>query len=166
MKKKFLRFDAYAGKAVEDILDAGQLKRATVLTVDQSQTTMFVNNGSGQFTMKPLPLMAQLSPVFSILHTDLNGDNRKDLFLAGNFFGLKPQGGRFDASYGTTLVLDSLGQFQYVKPIESGLFIKGEARHIIPVKTSKGSYILVAMNNGPVYVFGKSFLQPRQGSKP
>jgi hypothetical protein len=41
-----------------------------------------------------LPVMAQLSPVFGILASDLNKDGRQDLFLAGNFFGLKPQTGR------------------------------------------------------------------------
>jgi enediyne biosynthesis protein E4 len=155
LKKKFLRFDAYAGKSVEDVLGADQLKRASVLEVKETRTTIFINDGHGNFTLRPLPLMAQLSPVFAILHVDINGDSIKDLFLAGNFFGLKPQGGRFDASYGTTLLGNGRGEFKYVKPAESGLFIKGEARDVLSVQTAKGNCIVVAMNDGPLYVFRK-----------
>jgi hypothetical protein len=129
--------------------------RASVLEVKETQTAVFINDGKGNFTIRPLPLMAQLSPVFAILHTDLNGDNIKDIFLAGNFFGLKPQAGRFDANYGTTLLVNSAGGFKYVKPAESGLFIKGEARDVLTIKTAKGDCIIVAMNDGPLYVFRK-----------
>ena len=146
MKKKFLHFSAYAGKTIDEVLSPEQMKHAKVLTVNEQRTAVFLNNGKDEFTLQPLPLMAQLSPVFSVLSADLNGDKVKDLFLAGNFYGLKPQGGRFDASYGVTL----LGKnYQYLKPSESGLFVRGEVRDIAPV----GKYIFVAVNDGPLNVF-------------
>ena len=155
LKKKFLRFDAYAGKTIDEVLTPAQLKHAATLLVNEQRTVMFLNNGKGQFTIHALPLMAQLSPVFSILAEDLNGDKIKDLFLAGNFYGLKPQGGRFDASYGTTLMSDAKHQLHYVKPAASGLFVRGEVRDILPVKTARGECIIVAVNDGPLYVFRK-----------
>jgi hypothetical protein len=97
--------------------------------------------------------MAQLSPVFGILVSDLNGDGRKDIFLAGNFYSLKPQGGRFDASYGITLLADAQHHFNYIEPTQSGLFINGEARDIATLKVKGNSYIIVAMNNAPLYMF-------------
>ena len=106
--------------------------------------------------MYALPVMAQLSPVFGITVADLNGDGKKDLFLAGNFYGLKPQTGRFDASYGTTLQNDGQHRFQYVKPKQSGLFINGEARATAIVNAANGgSYVLVGMNNDKLYLFRK-----------
>ncbi|MCW3088070.1 MAG: hypothetical protein JWQ78_1456, partial [Sediminibacterium sp.] len=128
LKKKFLRYDAYAGKPVEDIFTAEQLRQARVLTVEQTQTCLFINEGHGNFTMQVLPVMAQLSPVFGVSVEDLDGDGKKDLFLAGNFFGVKPQTGRLDAIYGTTLINDGALHFTTLKPLESGLFVRGEAR--------------------------------------
>jgi hypothetical protein len=94
----------YAGKPIEEIFTPEQLKSATILTVEQTQTSVFMNDGKGNFNMQALPVMAQLSPVYGITVTDLNGDGKKDLFMGGNFYGLKPQTGRFDANYGTTLI--------------------------------------------------------------
>jgi enediyne biosynthesis protein E4 len=153
LKKKFLRFDAYAGKTIDEVLTPAQLKRATVLSVNEQQTAIFLNDGKGNFTVKPLPLMAQLSPTFAILATDLNADSIKDLFLGGNFYGLKPQGGRFDASYGVALTGSDSLKFEHYAPSESGLFVKGEVRDILPLKTAKGQYIAVAVNDAPLYLF-------------
>ena len=155
LKKNFLRFSEYAGKSIEEIFPGNQLQHASVLTVNNSQTCIFSNNGKAQFTIQPLPLMAQLSPVFGILVTDLNGDGLKDLFMAGNFYSLKPQNGRFDASYGTTLLANKQHQFSYLEPAQSGLFINGEARDIVSIKAKRNDYVIVAMNNAPLYIFRK-----------
>jgi hypothetical protein len=153
LKKKFLRFADFAGKSIEDIFTKEQLQHASVLKVEQTQTCIFINDGKGNFTMQALPVMAQLSPVFAALVSDLNSDGMKDIFLAGNFFGVKPQTGRFDASYGTTLLGDSEHRFTFLHPLKSGLFIKGEVRDIADVKTANGEYIVVSRNNDKFILF-------------
>ncbi|MBS1669406.1 MAG: VCBS repeat-containing protein [Bacteroidetes bacterium] len=156
LKKKFLKFSDYAGKSIDQVFSEEELKKATVLKVDQTQTVAFLNDGKGNFTMQPLPQRAQFSPVFGIFASDLNGDGIKDLFLVGNFFGVKPQTGRFDANYGTTYLSDSKNQLNYMEPKESGLFVRGEARDIAPIKTANGdTMIIVAMNNDALYLFKK-----------
>ncbi len=100
--------------------------------------------------------MSQLSTTNCITVTDINNDGIKDIFMAGNFYGLKPQGGRFDASYGTTLLGTSSGKFVYVPSMQSGLFVNGEARCIDTIRNAKGeNFILVGMNNAPLYMFKK-----------
>jgi enediyne biosynthesis protein E4 len=156
LKKKFLKFSEYAAKGIEEIFSAEQLKHAAVLTVVQAQTCVFINDGKGNFTTEALPSRAQFSPVFGILAADLNGDGLKDLFLAGNFFGVKPQTGRFDANYGTTFFSDPQHHFNYAEPKESGLFIRGEARDVATIKTGNGEkLIIIAMNNDNLYLFKK-----------
>ena len=155
LKKKFLRYDAYAGKTIDEIFTKEELDAATEMTVEQTQTCVFINDGKGHFNMQPLPLMAQISPVFGILVDDFNGDGIKDIFLGGNFFGLKPEVGRLDASYGISFLGNSNHQFTYVPPISSGLFVKGEIRDIQSVSTKKGNYIIVARNNDALQIFKK-----------
>ncbi|HZK64069.1 MAG TPA: hypothetical protein VFC34_07995, partial [Puia sp.] len=86
---------------------------------------------------------------------DMNGDGYKDVFLGGNFYGLKPETGRYDASYGVTFLGDSRHQLRYLKPAESGLFIKGEIRDIKKIHTSSGDDILMARNNEALQIFSK-----------
>ncbi|MBS1567233.1 MAG: VCBS repeat-containing protein, partial [Bacteroidetes bacterium] len=153
LKKKFLHFADYAGRSIEEVFTPAQLKEAKVYSAEQAQTCLFINDGKGQFSMQPLPQRAQFSPVFGILAEDLNGDGIKDLFLAGNFYGLKPQAGRYDASYGVTLLGNAKQGFKYIDPAASGLFIKGEARDVKNIPTAAGPRIVVAMNNAPLYIF-------------
>jgi len=154
MKKKFLHFNEYAGKTIDQVFTPEQLQHATVLTVTQCQSAVFINDGKGNFKMQALPIMAQLAPVFGAVATDLNGDGLTDLFLAGNFYGLKPQTGRLDASYGITLIADAKGQYTYMPPSASGLQVRGEARDIRLVASANGgNFIVVAMNDKPLYLF-------------
>lgn len=148
LKKVFLYFRDYAGKPIDAIFTEEQLKDIAVLEVNETRTCIFRNDGKGSFSKEALPREAQLSYVFAACVDDFDGDKVKDIFLAGNFYGLKPQAGRFDASYGTTL----LGGNKYIAPFESGLFVNGEARDIKRV----GKYVVVAMNNQPIKIFTKS----------
>ncbi|MBO9573830.1 MAG: hypothetical protein J7497_16710, partial [Chitinophagaceae bacterium] len=107
-----------------------------VLKTEESQSGIFKNDGKGNFRFEPFPLMAQLSTVNAIYIDDINGDKNKDVIMAGNFYGLKPQGGRFDASYGTTLLSDGRSGFTYIPPSESGFFVNGEVRDIKPLGKS------------------------------
>jgi enediyne biosynthesis protein E4 len=149
LKKDFLYFTDYAGKPIEKIFTAEQLKGVKVLEVNETRTSLFRNDGKGGFSIEPCPQMAQLSHMFAAYAGDLNGDQIKDVFLAGNFFGLKPQAGRFDASYGVTLIGRKEGGFSYLTPSKSGLFVNGEVRDIKKV----GNYLIVAINNQPLKIF-------------
>ncbi|HTR32003.1 MAG TPA: VCBS repeat-containing protein [Puia sp.] len=160
LKKRFLTYESYAGKPIDEILSSAQLSQASVLSAYQSQTCVYLNDGKGHFTCQPLPARAQFAPVFGILVTDLNGDGIPDLFMGGNFFGLKPEVGRFDASYGITFLGNARHGFRYLSPAESGLFVKGEVRDIKPVKSNGRNLIFVARNNDSLEVFDESRIQP------
>ena len=156
LKKKFLRYDAYAGKSIDDIFTADELKNAIVLNVKQTQTCIFYNDGKGGFTMKPLPMRAQLSPIYSILVTDMNNDGKNDLFLGGNFYGVKPEVGRFDANYGVTFLANRFNGFDYLPSVRSGLFIKGEVRDAKEIVSKTGKFVVVARNNDALQLFNQT----------
>ncbi len=154
LKKQFLHFKDYASKTINEILTPEQLQNATVLKVEQPQTCVFINDGKGNFAMQPLPMMAQFSPVFGMLATDLNQDGITDMLLGGNFYGFKPQTGRMDASYGTALLGDAQRRFRFVPPSQTGLYLDGEIRDLIQIKQSgSGMLIIVAVNDAPLKVF-------------
>jgi hypothetical protein len=157
LKKKFLKFKSYAGKPLNEIFSDADLKDATVLKVDETRSMIFINDGKGHFTKEPLPIQAQLSPVFAAVVHDMNGDGLPDIFMGGNFYGVKPQTGRFDASYGTFLSGTPDHHFQFMSPKQTGIFVRGEVRDaaILNPASSK-PLILVARNNDNLILFQKN----------
>src|SRR5450432_1825054 len=157
LKKKFLKFKSYAGKEFKEIYSADELKQATVLTVNETRTAIFLSDGRGHFKMQALPIEAQLSPVYASLVYDLNGDGYNDIFLGGNLYGLKQQTGRFDASYGTFFLQGLHHHFHYVAPKQSGLFVRGEVRDAKMLNPGgKNTLVLIARNNDDLMLFQKA----------
>jgi hypothetical protein len=56
--------------------------------------------------VKPLPLQAQLAPVFGLVCADLDEDGNLDVLLTGNSFSTEVMAGRYDAGYGLCLLGD------------------------------------------------------------
>jgi hypothetical protein len=77
-----------------------------------------------------------------------------DILLAGNFYEVLPEIGRYDANYG--LILEGIGQgkFKSVLPKESGFFVKGQVRAIREVRGADNQHLLIlAKNNDSVQVY-------------
>lgn len=110
------------------------------------------NLGDGSFTLHELPEEAQFSPVYAILPGDFDGDERKDLILGGNFYGVRPSRGRYDASYGLLLRGDGQGGFEAVDPAESHLLLEGEVRALRLVPHERGPLLFVARSDDTVKV--------------
>jgi hypothetical protein len=156
------RYDSYAkfgASTVEDILPAHELKRATVLEARHFATATAMNQGSGTFELRPLPREAQFAPVYAILVDDFDADGRVDILLGGNFDGVTPLRGRYDASYGLLLRGDGSGGFASVELEESGLEIEGQVRDMKWLRQANGGRaVVVARNNSALAV-----LRPLRG---
>lgn len=148
IKKTYLRYTDFAGKTVQEafgpMLQGGEVLQAATL-----QTTMFKNNGNNNFNKVVLPLPMQQSPVFAWLnvggHTIVSG---------GDLYGVIPYEGRYDASYGNTLVPNATGEFNYLSPVSTGFFVRGEVRDIKPIKIAgRANTFVVAVNNAPLQFF-------------
>src|SRR5207253_9514037 len=152
-RTRYLPSPAYAGQTVTDISAAADLAGAVEKQAYTFATALARNNGDGSFTLVPLPLAAQLAPVYGILAADFDGNGTRDLLLAGNFDGVQPEIGRMSASYGLLLRGDGKGNFTPVRTVESGFFVPGQARDIARVRTRDGPRYVVTRNNDRPLVF-------------
>lgn len=53
--------------------------------------------------------------------------------------------GRYDADYGSLLI--HKGRGEYRREVLSGDLLRGQARHILPIRIADEDYFIVAMNN-------------------
>lgn len=153
LKTRFLKYADYAERSVTDIFTPEALADAVLKEAHTFATTLVRNNGDGSFTLVPLPTEAQFAPVYGILASDLDGDGKLDLLLAGNFDGVKPEIGRMSASYGLFLRGDGKGDFAPVRAAQSGFLVPGQARDIQRIRTQEGELYVVARNNDRPLVF-------------
>jgi hypothetical protein len=154
LRKKFLKHTDYAGKTMEEIFSKEQLESSVVKKAYEFRSCTFINKGDGKFRAMPLPVEAQFSPVYAILADDFDKDGLKDLLLAGNMFGLKPELGRYDANYGVFYKGLPNNKFGYQPPANTGFFYKGEARDLITFKnTELKTLIILARNNDSVLIY-------------
>jgi len=102
-----------------------------------------------------LPLAAQVSPVFGIVADDIDEDGKMDIWLGGNFYALKPQVGRHNASKGVYLKGNGGRSFTYISPNESGIKVEGEVRDAGVIRINGSNHLIVGRNNANVLLFEK-----------
>jgi hypothetical protein len=159
LQAKYPTIAAYAGKSVHDIFSRQQLQAATVRTATQFASLLLMNNGdlAGQaetFNVTQLPVEAQFSPIYAILIEDFNQDGHQDMLLGGNFYGVPPDQGRYDAGYGCLFLGGGTEIFASVSLQNSGFAVTGEIRQIKSLQTASGeTLVMAARNNDTVVTF-------------
>lgn len=153
LKKKYLRYEDYKSETIHDIFSNDQLSKAIRSEVFELRTSLLVNDGTGRFQVKPLPVEAQFSPVYGIIFDDLNGDGKSDIFLGGNLYGAKPEVGRYDASHGLILLGNGKGKFSPVPQNLSGLNIDGEIRDVVIIEVSGQRHLIISRNDDSLVIY-------------
>jgi len=153
LEQKYSTYELYKNQQITDIFSPEQIKNSIHLDVALLETSVFVNDGKGNFTRGTLPAEVQFSPVYAADVNDYNGDGKPDIILGGNLYNVKPEVGRYDASYGTFLAGDGKGGFSFIPQKKTGFRLEGEIRDIMQVSTSKGKIVVVSGSNEPVQVF-------------
>ena len=145
LKKTHLRYDEVAGKSVQYLL-GDLLEGSRVFTVDRLASTCFFGDGGGGFNPLALPWSVQLSPVFGFVSVDST-----NWLAAGNFYGVQPFEGRYDAMAPTIFAYDrQTRQLRYVDELPS---LGGEFRDAKWMRGANGRKMLVLARNNAGLVF-------------
>ena len=156
LQEKYPTYVDYAGEAIDDIFTKNQLQSATLRQVVEFASVVLINNGNETFTKSILPIEAQFSPIYSLLIDDINNDGFQDLLTGGNFSGVPPDLGRYDASYGEAFLGDGQGSFTPLHFQTSGFVVNGEIRQMKKINTPNNQdRIMVARNNHTVAIFNR-----------
>ena len=148
MKKKFPDYESFKNADINGLFSPEELQDAIALETNTLSSISLINQGDLGFKVVPLPIEAQFSPIYAIASQDFDEDGDQDLVLGGNLFSVKPEVGRYDASFG--MYLENLGNasFKYHKN-GKGFTVKGEIRDI---KTD-GQRLIVSRNNDSLAIF-------------
>ncbi|MBA4053243.1 MAG: hypothetical protein C0490_00880, partial [Marivirga sp.] len=152
LRKSILRYADYANQTYDSLFSSDVRSRSIAYKVDYLSSAILWND-QNKFSLSALPPEAQVSPVFGIVADDLDADGIIDIWLGGNFYALKPQVGRHDASKG--VYLKGVSKRSFVNQQHSGIYVRGEVRDAIIMRSAKSKQLFVARNNDRVLVFRK-----------
>ncbi|MFY0685951.1 MAG: VCBS repeat-containing protein [Cyclobacteriaceae bacterium] len=153
IKKKYLKYDSYKDQEITEVFNDEVLSQARVLKAHNLKTSVYLNKSNDIFESVDLPPQVQFSCTYAIAIADFDNDDILDILTAGNLYDVKPEMGRYDASYGTLLKGDGSGQFDLISNEKSGLFINKQVRRISQIKTKNGYSLMIANNDDKVQAF-------------
>ena len=154
LNKQILRYADYGNKTYDSLFSPEMRSNALRYEANYLQSAILWNN-NGSFELEALPVQAQMSPVFGIVADDLDEDGKMDIWLGGNFYALKPQVGRHNASKGVYLKGKDKRSFTYISPLESGIKVEGEVRDAGVIQFKGSKRLIVGRNNAKVLLFEK-----------
>ncbi len=151
LKKTYLKYSEVAGKTV-DYMFYNLFKDYTELKAETLGSCLFMNDGKGNFTKQELPEDLQMAPVFTFCPLLTSGT-----YLAtGNFYGVVPYEGRYDALLPTVFSFDKVRQ-NFGSPATLPI-AEAEARDMKWIRYAGGRKLLVIAQNNK----GLTFLKPNE----
>ncbi len=150
LKKKFLYAEDFAKASLANLFGKEKLNKANFLAADYFSNTVFINNGNLTYTVKALPVEAQLTSYKDAVVINANNDDLPDILLMGNYYEYNIEMGRSDADYGTVLINKGKGDF--ITAPMNGLSVKGQVKHIKKINIGKKESFLLGSNNDTMRV--------------
>jgi len=152
LNRKFNHYGQFASAPLDKVIDKEALDTAWHRAATLMKSIVLLNNGNKTFTIKPLPDMAQISPLLGTEFLDLNGDDNIDLVTVGNMYGAEDDVVRYDAGKGLVLLGDGSGGFTPVPLPEAGLVSPFDTRGIVMAKNTGSTdvplVLITAVNQG------------------
>ncbi|MDE3182191.1 MAG: VCBS repeat-containing protein, partial [Bacteroidota bacterium] len=154
LRKRYPNYKSFAVSAMDSLFPANERKGALQLHANYFSSAFIRNDGKGRFTIVPLPTPAQFSVLNGITVGDYDGDGNLDVLINGNDYGTEPIIGRYDALNGLLMKGDGKGNFTPLSILKSGIYIPGDGKSLVQLRSSKGKLLVAAsQNKGPLKVF-------------
>jgi hypothetical protein len=154
IKKKYIYATEFSKATIADIFGKDKLEEAQILEADYYESAILVNDGKGNFKLKPLEYRAQWSSYYDAQVIDANGDKLPDILMMGNFYNCNIQMGRYDADFG--MILINKGNCNFAPQPINGLQVKGQVKRLKKIKLKGGEGIVVARNNDTLMVISRT----------
>jgi enediyne biosynthesis protein E4 len=151
LKKAYLTYGEVAGETVQYMF-YDLFKDYTGLKAEILGSSCFINNGKGGFERMDLPEELQLAPIFSFITMP-----DKSYMAAGNFYGVIPYEGRYDALKPTFFSYNKTNGGFLVKGLLAS--VNGEVRDTKWIRYGNAKKILIMANNNSNLVFFQPGIQ-------
>ena len=149
-------YESYGQMEMQEIVNFLGKEDMFVRRADWFASSYMENLGDGNFTLRPLPFSAQVSPINGIVVCDLNDDGRLDFLAVGNSFSEETLSGNYDAGIGVCALGNGDGTFELLPPTESGFCVRSDAKAISAIEVGGKRKWVITSNQAPLKMFGEA----------
>ena len=155
VRRQFPTFHEFASATLPDIYSASALDKAAQFEVNTLESMALINDGKGNFQYRPLPTLAQISPGFGVVATEIDGDGRADVYLVQNFYHPQRETGKMAGGMSVLLSGDGSGSFREIWPNRSGLLVPQDAKGLSACDWNDDGWVdfAISVNDGEMRVF-------------
>jgi hypothetical protein len=146
-RSKYQNYKSFAAARIDQLFTPEQLKGAQILKANYLSSSYLKNKGNGKFELSVLPITAQVSILNGMEVDDFDGDGNLDVLINGNDYSTEVSVGRYDAMNGLLLKGDGKGGFKPLSILESGIFIPGNGKALVKLRSANGAYLVAASQN-------------------
>jgi len=161
LRNRFPSYKQFAMALLVEIYTPKCLEDAHRFEVNTLASGVLINDGKAHFTFDPLPRIAQASPGFGVILTDIDGDAQTDLYMVQNFFTPQRETARMDG--GVSLLMLGGGEtdqprWKPVWPDHSGLVIPADAKALTSADVNGDGLLdmVIAVNDKEVVVYERN----------
>ncbi len=155
LKDKFPTYKSFASSSLEEIYSLERLQGAQRFSATTLSSGVLINDGMGRMEFRPLPNLAQVSPGFGVVLTEVDGDGHADVYLVHNFFSPQIETGRMDGGLSLLLQGNGDGTFTPVWPARSGLVVPQDAKGLAVSDFNNDGWpdFVIGVNNDHLLTF-------------
>ncbi|WP_341482139.1 VCBS repeat-containing protein [Christiangramia crocea] len=153
IRKRFTTYREFAGKKVNEIFKPEELKSAEKFKV-HTLASGYLENNDGNFTFREFEHSLQTAPIRAMLNYDFNKDGKEEVLIGGNYFGVTPYHGKFDAMGGSILI----NRDKILNSSIIGLNLSQKSvKEFSLIKIAGKPYLLVTINNEKAELYKINF---------
>ena len=156
MRRRFPKYEVYGRTSFAEMFTPEEMEGSSVLEAERLTTSYLENQGDGTFTVRDMPMITQVAPVYRMATDDLNGDGYSDVLMVGNSYATEVHQGWYDAFVGQALLGDGTGHFRPLTLGESGFYVDTDAKDLVKLNRNGNPLWVVASNNDSLRVFTKT----------
>jgi hypothetical protein len=144
LKKELLYYEDYSNASIDQIFDKTLLEESIILDLQTLESAIYLNNGQ-EFEKFSLPSEINYSPVFDVTSYELS-DKKISVLMGGNQYLVKPQFGRYDASKGWIININTEDGKLKVTDLKT-LNIEGQIRKFGLINNRDNKILITAIND-------------------
>ncbi len=147
----FPTYEAWAQSDIQAIL-GDALEDAYSYKANTFASTLFLNDGNGEFKAMALPAELQMAPIYDFFAGDFIGDQKPEILAAGNNYGTRPELGPL-AAEGAFFRMNETNGFEVISSNKSGFYSSVDVRQIEFLPSTVGPLFILGSHGAAPQVF-------------